>query len=261
MTLKIALAQMDIAFGQPDQNFDKVAQFVEQASVKNADVVVFPEMWNTGYALTDLSKLADPNGQRTQNFLTALSKKYNINIVGGSVATSINQHFYNTSYVVDKIVNLLSTYHKVHLFGPMNEEKFISSGDQENVFELAGVTSSSLICYDIRFPEWVRTNMAQGAKIFYVVAEWPQQRIEQWQILLQARAIENQAFVVAVNRVGADPDNAFNGHSLVIDPLGKILLDAGETESLQLVEIDVNQVDSVRGFIPVFDDRKPQLYH
>lgn len=259
--VKIALAQIDIAFAEPEKNFEKVRDLTLLAAEKKVDVVVFPEMWNTGYALSNLPELADSDGKRTQNFLTELSKKYQMNIVAGSVATAKSGKFYNSNYIFDAKGNLVSQYDKVHLFGPMEEDKFISSGKSENVFELAAVKSAAVICYDIRFPEWLRTNMKQGAKILYVVAEWPKQRIEQWQILLQARAIENQAFVVAVNRVGYDLNNCFNGHSLVIDPLGTILLDAGEEEGLQLIDIDVNQVDTVRGQIPVFADRKPELYH
>ncbi|MFC4651647.1 carbon-nitrogen family hydrolase [Lactococcus nasutitermitis] len=259
--VKIALAQMDVIFAEPEKNFEKVGEFTKLAAEKKADVVVFPEMWNTGYALSNLTELADSDGKRTKKFLTELSKKYQINIVGGSVATAKSGKFYNSNYIFDTDGNLVSHYDKVHLFGPMDEEKFISSGASENVFELADVKSAAVICYDIRFPEWLCTNMKQGAKILYVVAEWPEQRIEQWKILLQARAIENQAFVVAVNRVGHDLNNRFSGHSLAVGPLGNILLDAGEAESLQLIDIDVNQVDIVRGQIPVFADRRPELYH
>lgn len=142
----------------------------------------------------------------------------------------------------------------------MNEHKYLTAGDQENYFRLAGVPSASFICYDLRFPEWVRTVARHGADILYFPAEWPAQRIEQWKIMLQSRAVENQAFVVAVNRVGDDPDNHFNGHSLVIDPLGKIIVDAGEKDDLTMAEIDLDQLQKVRGPIPVFVDRRPELY-
>jgi predicted amidohydrolase len=142
----------------------------------------------------------------------------------------------------------------------MHEEQFITAGAAKNQFTLAGVLSAGVICYDIRFPEWLRTNALGGAKIIYVSAEWPESRIKQWETLLAARAIENQAFVVAVNRVGNDPDNHFSGHSQVIDPLGNVVLDAGEDEALVTTEFDFDQIDQVRGSIPVFDDRRPELY-
>ena len=259
--MKIALAQMDVFLGNPKKNFEKVQQFVIQAAEKKADLVVFPEMWNTGYALSALTTIADVDGRLTQEKLSKWAKENQISIVAGSVATQTSGKFYNCSYSFDASGNLVSTYNKVHLFGPMNEEKFIQSGTKENVFELNGILSSAVICYDLRFPEWIRTNMAKGPEILYVVAQWPKERIEQWKILLQARAIENQAFVVAVNRVGKDQNNQFDGHSLVVNPLGKIILACGVNEGLQLVDIDPSEVMCVRGQIPVFEDRRVELYH
>lgn len=261
MGLTIALAQIDVAFANPGANFEKVSQYVAQAAQAHADVVVFPEMWNTGYALDQLATLADPEGRHTQELLQELAQQYQINIVGGSVATKRDRDFFNTSYVVDDQGQLVSTYDKVHLFGLMNEGQYITAGQTENHFQLAGVPSIGVICYDIRFPEWLRTNARHGANVLYVSAEWPQPRIAQWETLLKARAIENQAFVVAVNRVGDDPANHFNGHSLVIDPLGNVIANAGETEKLTLADVDFSQIEAVRGQIPVFEDRRPELYH
>lgn len=260
MKLKIALAQLDIALAQPDENFAKVRTAVQKAAAHNVDVVVFPEMWNTGYALDQLGTLADQDGNRTKTFLTDLAGQYDVNIVGGSVATNRDGKFYNTTYVADRLGQLVGSYDKAHLFGLMNEDKYLRAGDQENYFRLAGVPSASFICYDLRFPEWIRTVARHGADILYFPAEWPAVRIPQWRIMLQARAIENQAFVVAVNRVGDDPDNHFNGHSLVIDPLGKIICDAGESETIAYADLDLDQLQKVRGPIPVFQDRRPDLY-
>ncbi len=117
-----------------------------------------------------------------------------------------------------------------------------------------------VICYDIRFPEWLRKQAAQGPQVIFVSAEWPTVRLPQWRLLLQARAIENQAYVVAVNRVGSDPDNNFGGQSLVIDPLGQIMAIAGAHAQLVTAKLDLAQVAQVRGQIPVFNDRRPELY-
>lgn len=261
MKVKIALAQLDVAFAKPTTNFQNVAQAVAKAANSRANVVIFPEMWNTGYALTQLDKLADPNGRQTKELLSKLAQQYQINILGGSVATKQNDHFYNTTYVVDSAGHLVSKYNKVHLFGLMKEDQYLAAGDQENFFQLAGINCASFICYDLRFPEWIRTVARHGADILYFPAEWPAVRIPQWKLMLQARAIENQAFVVAVNRVGDDPDNHFNGHSLVIDPLGKILLDVGESQAVSVAELDLDYLKKVRGPIPVFKDRRPDLYH
>lgn len=261
MSLTIALAQTDVSFASPKDNFEKVATFTKQATTKKADVVVFPEMWNTGYALPQLNEIADVDGEQTKQLLSQLAADNHINIVGGSVATKKNGKFFNTNYVYDANGQLVSEYDKVHLFGLMNEGEFITAGDQENHYELAGVPSAGIICYDLRFPEWIRTNTQYGAKVLYIVAEWPDVRIPQWEALVKARAIENQAFVVAVNRVGADPDNQFNGHSLVVDPLGNVVAQGSKQEELFTASLDLDTITAIRGQIPVFKDRRVELYH
>ncbi|MFT8491487.1 carbon-nitrogen family hydrolase [Liquorilactobacillus satsumensis] len=257
---KVALLQFDIALAEPDKNYQKVEQQIALAARTHPDVIVLPEMWNTGYALDQLKRLADQNGVRTKAFLQQMAQQYQLNIVGGSVATQKNEHFFNTSYVFDKSGELLSEYDKVHLFGLMEEDQWITAGQMGNSFQFAGISAAGVICYDIRFPEWERKLMANGQQVLFVSAQWPQPRIAQWKILLQARAIENQAFVVAVNRVGTANADYFNGHSLVIDPLGKIMLDAQNAEGIFTAELDFSRLKKVRGEIPVFKDRRVDLY-
>jgi omega-amidase len=263
MTLKIAIAQIDIALGKPAINEQTVIEYAQRAAAVEADILVYPEMWNTGYDLLNLETVADPQGQRSVNLLRDLAKNYHLNIVGGSVATAQAENkFYNTMFVFNDKGEQVSEYNKLHLFGLMNEEKFMSAGNKTNRFNLANVPSAGAICYDIRFPEWLRKMMSQGPQeILYIVAEWPIQRIKQWQLLLQARAIENQTFVVAANRVGRDNDNRFGGRSLIIDPLGNIVQQASDNKAELLVaEININDEKAIRGEIPVFSDRRPEFY-
>ena len=181
MRRKIALAQLDIQLGNPAENYQKAKRAIEEAASHHADIVVLPEMWNTGYALDQLAELADENGQKTQQFLSELALKNQINIVGGSVAVRNGQSFFNTTYVYDQNGNLISSYEKVHLFGSMY--RYVpdrKAGQKENHFELAGVPSASFICYDLRFPEWIRTVARYGTDILYFPAEWPSKRIKQW---------------------------------------------------------------------------------
>ena len=224
-------------------------------------LIVLPEMWNTGYALDQLDELADENGERTKNFLSAFAKKHDVNIVGGSCAVKRQGKFWNTAYDFDRKGQLINEYDKVHLFGLMQEDRFIAPGNSESSFEIDGIKSSCVICYDIRFPEWERKLMSSGAKILFVSAQWPDVRIKQWEILLRARAIENQAFVVAANRVGDAPNDHFNGHSLIIDPFGEIIANgcSGQEEIVSAI-LDLSLVDKARGNIPVFKDRRLDLY-
>ncbi|BDR55959.1 carbon-nitrogen family hydrolase [Xylocopilactobacillus apis] len=258
--MRIALAQIDVKYGNPEENHKTVQAVIERAAAKMADVVVLPEMWNTGYALNKLDTLADKDALQTKKLLSRLSLELKINIVGGSVAIERDQKFYNEMLSFNREGKLMSSYDKVHRFGLMREDRYITAGSTENLFSIDEVSAMGVICYDIRFPEWLRKQAAKGPEIIFVSAEWPSARITQWQLLLQARAIENQAYVIAVNRVGNDPDNAFGGDSMVINPLGQIISKADDRPTLMITEIDLSEVKKVRGQIPVFKDRRTELY-
>ncbi|TWT16016.1 carbon-nitrogen family hydrolase [Planomicrobium sp. CPCC 101079] len=257
--MKLACIQLDIAFGEPETNFNRVAEKMAEAKDNGADVIILPEMWNTGYALTKLEALADGEGQ-AKAFIADFAKKHQVHVVGGSVSTRKNGAFYNTMHIADKNGEAVGEYDKAHLFGLMDEHVYLNAGDSLNLFDLDGVTCGGVICYDIRFPEWIRTHALNGAKIMFVPAEWPASRIDHWRVLLQARAIENQCFIVAVNRAGSDPKNEFGGNSMVIAPWGEIRMQLGTEETIGYAEIDLREVDEVRGRIPVFDDRREMLY-
>lgn len=257
--MKIACVQMDIVFGEPEKNYQQVLDYLTEAAENGADTIVLPEMWNTGYALTELNTLADSTN-RTVEMLTKFAKEKSVNIVGGSVSTEKNNGFYNTMYVVNKKGELVSEYDKAHRFGLMNEHIHLEEGDSLGTFKLDNVVYGGVICYDIRFPEWIRAQALNDAKLIFVSAEWPEPRIDHWRTLLQARAIENQCFIVGVNRIGSDPNNVFGGSTMVIAPWGEIRLDMQKEEGIGYVEIDLQEVEEVRKRIPVFDDRREKLY-
>jgi omega-amidase len=260
LEMKIACVQMDITFANPEQNFKAVEKYIEEAAQGGADIIVFPEMWNTGYALDQLDQLADVDGQKTKELLSTLSSQYSVNIVGGSVATKKDGAFYNTMYVVNRTGDIVAEYDKAHLFKLMDEHTFIEAGNKKNIFQLDSTNCGGVICYDLRFPEWIRTHVLGGANIMFIPAQWPKTRVDHWQLLLQARAIENQCFVVAVNRVGSDINNEFNGHSMVIAPWGELLINGQTTEGIFYADLDLNEVERVRGTIPIFKDRREDLY-
>lgn len=257
--MKIGCIQMNVGFGKVEENFERAERLIREAHSKGAEIVVLPEMWNTGYALEKLNELADENGTRTKTFLQKLAKELNIHIVGGSVATKQNDKFYNTMYVVNREGEIISEYSKAHLFRLMDEEKYLEAGETMNRFDLGELPSAAVICYDIRFPEWLRAHALAGAKVIFVSAQWPTERIDHWKTLLQARAIENQSFIVAVNRISRNPQN-FNGQSMIIEPWGEILWVGKEDEELAIVDVDFSKVDEIRTRIPVYDDRRPELY-
>ncbi|GGG11672.1 carbon-nitrogen hydrolase [Lysinibacillus alkalisoli] len=258
--MKVACIQMNVRYGKVEENFANAEKWLRKAAAQGAEIAVLPEMWNTGYALKDLPKLADDKGQRTQQFLSELSQQLQLHIVGGSVATAQNEHYYNTMYVYDNTGQQQSSYDKAHLFRLMDEHLYLTAGEgTPNRFDLGNIEAGAVICYDIRFPEWLRTQALLGAKVLFVSAQWPTARVDHWKVLLQARAIENQCFVIAVNRISHKVEN-FNGYSMVIGPWGEILWTGNDTEEMAIIDVPFEQVDEVRNRIPVYEDRRPEIY-
>ncbi|TBL12713.1 carbon-nitrogen family hydrolase [Bacillus paranthracis] len=218
--MKVACIQMDIVFGDVEKNIENAKNKISEAMKERPDVIVLPELWTTGYDLTRLSEIADRDGLETKEKLIEWSKQYGVHIVGGSIAKQTEQGVTNTMYVVTNKGELVNEYSKVHLFQLMDEHKYLIAGNRTGEFKLDDVECAGTICYDIRFPEWMRVHTAKGAKVLFVVAEWPLVRLAHWRLLLQARAVENQCYVVACNRAGKDPNNEFAGHSLIVDPWG-----------------------------------------
>ncbi|GIP32444.1 carbon-nitrogen family hydrolase [Paenibacillus sp. J2TS4] len=260
--LHLALLQMDVVAGEPDHNFTKLEQMLQQAIQveRKPDVIVFPELWNTGFSLTDIHALADPEGERTRSFIAEFCARHSVNVVAGSIANLVNGEVRNTLYAFDRSGQLTAEYDKIHLFRLMDEEKYLTGGDRLGRFEIDGVPTGAVICYDIRFPELSRRLALDGAKLLFVPAQWPHPRLNHWRTLLTARAIENQMVVVSCNRVGQSGDTSFFGHSMVIDPWGEILVEGGEEEAILTAAVDLAEVDRVRAKIPVFKDRRPNLY-
>ncbi|PMC35263.1 carbon-nitrogen hydrolase [Bacillus sp. UMB0899] len=257
----ITCIQLDIKFGDPDFNYQQVEKKIAQAvQQEQSTTIVLPELWTTGYDLTRLEEISDENGEKTTSFLQELAKKYNVHIVGGSIAKKIDKQVTNTMLVVDNTGQLIHEYSKLHLFKLMNEHHYLTAGSEKGLFDLGGMKSAGVICYDIRFPEWIRAHTTMGAEVLFVVAEWPMPRLNHWKTLLLSRAIENQCYVVACNRAGTDPDNEFAGHSLIINPWGDILAEADGNPGMISAELDIEMVKKVRNQIPIFDDRLPHHY-
>ncbi|WP_164668049.1 carbon-nitrogen family hydrolase [Virgibacillus doumboii] len=260
MKKKIAMIQMDVIYGDPKVNFAHVSKKIMEAEQMDADIILLPELWDTGYDLERFDELADKDARASTEFLSDMAKDLDVTIIGGSVAELSDDGMRNTMLIVNQNGELVHKYSKLHLFQLMDEHLHLVEGQDEADFELDGVPSAGFICYDIRFPEWMRKSAVNGAKVMYVVAEWPEPRIDHWRALLQARAIENQCYVVACNRVGADPKNEFGGMSMIVDPWGEIVTEGGTDEGIVLSEIDLDKVDEVRNRIPIFRDRREERY-
>jgi len=260
--MKVAMLQMDVTIGEPETNRARALERMAEAvrAAEKPDVLLLPEMWNTGYALENAAALADANGEPTHGLMSAFAREHGVNVIAGSIANRTDDGIRNTIMVYGRGGERIAEYSKLHLFRLMEEEKYLTAGNARGLFALDGVAAGMMVCYDIRFPELARRLALDGAKVLFVPAQWPKPRLHHWRTLLQARAIENQLFVVACNRVGESRGSEFFGHSMIIGPWGDVLAEGGEEETILTADLDLAEVDRVREKIPVFRDRRPELY-
>lgn len=259
--MKISCLQMDMQLGCVEENFAHAEELICEAVKGQADVVVLPETWNTGFfPKENLADLCDSDGTQVKQRIGALAKKYGVNIVAGSVSNIRNGNVYNTAMVFDRNGACVGSYDKTHLFTPMGEDNYYTPGDHLCRFSLDGVSCALIICYDVRFTELVRTLALQGLDMLFVVSQWPGIRIPHLRTLTVARAIENQMFVVCCNSCGTAGQTVYGGNSAIIDPWGETLALAGEKEEILTASCDLQVLADIRGSIPVFRDRRPELY-
>ena len=258
--LTISLGQMDVKLGNPAENWRTVQQMTAEASRRGSDLVVFPELWSTGYDLENAANYATRTDAGLFAQVAALAQEHQIAILGSCLSQLGEGQFGNTAVYFDKYGRSLGEYSKLHLFRLMQEEQFLTAGEKPTLVETEWGKAGLTICYDLRFPELFRQYALGGAQLVFVPAEWPHPRLAHWRTLLRARAIENQMFVVACNRVGRSKETDFFGHSCILDPWGEIVLELGEGEMLGTAVIDIAQVEQVRAKIPVFADRRPEIY-
>jgi predicted amidohydrolase len=258
--MKIALLQMNVIQGDTEQNQQQAAEMIAEAANAGAKLVVLPEMWKSGYDFGHLSKHRESIDGSSANFLAEQAKTHGIYLVGGSFTMQDQEKVYNTSLTFDPLGKLINQYSKLHLIGLMQEDKYLSAGQNYQTFSIGDALASVIICYDLRFPELIRTYAVEGASILFVPAQWPIQREAHWLALLRARAIENQMYVVGTNVVGKNENDTFNGRSIIFDPWGDVVAEAGDVKQILYGEIDLEQVSKIRRDIPVFHDRVPHLY-
>lgn len=260
--MKISMIQMDMHLGDPNYNFKHACDLIEQAmALECPDVITLPETWNVGFfPKTNLEFLSDDDLKRTRELLGTLASRYSVNLVAGSVANRRQSEIYNTACVFNRLGDCIASYDKIHLFSPMKEDSFFSKGNRLCVFSLDGVRCGLVICYDIRFCELIRATALQGIDLLFVVAQWPDVRLEHWQVLNTARAIENQVFVSCTNSCGYAGETHYGGSSMLINPFGQILARGGMEEEIITSEIDLSILADIRNSIHVYRDRRPELY-
>jgi len=251
--MNIAAVQFDIVWEDPPSNFRKVRTLLDSACIEPETLVVLPEMFPTGFSM----RVSDPSA--TYEFLADTARRFRICLAAGVASPDPSGKGRNEAVVMGPDGNRLATYRKIHPFSYARETDHFVPGESIITFPWRGFTVAPFICYDLRFPEIFRVAVRRGANVFLVLANWPKVRDPHWRALLAARAIENQAYVVGVNRCGSDPKHDHAGSSRIIDPKGEILADAESREVVIQGELDLDALLKYRKEFPALADIRAEF--
>lgn len=257
MVLHVVACQLDIAWEDKAENCRRASALFEQARPPQGSLVVLPEMFTTGFSM-NVDATAEGNERVSERFLAESAQRLAGSTLGGVVtregpgALALNQ-----AVAFGPDGSELARYGKIHPFSFAGEDRRFARGRDVVTFPWGGFTIAPFVCYDLRFPEVFRVAALRGATVLVVIANWPAPREAHWLALLTARAIENQAYVVGVNRCGRDPHVAYSGRSRIVDPKGRVLAEAGETAGTIAADLDLEAVQAYRREFPVLADVDP----
>lgn len=253
--MKVALAQTNIIWEDKTANETIAIDYISQASKMGAQGIFFPEMSLTGFSMN--TQITAERERETVNKFCQIAGKYQIAI--GIGWTKQGENLAENHYsVIDKYGQVISDYTKIHPFSYADEDKFFASGSEITNFTLGGYHWSNFICYDLRFPELFQI-ASETAEIILVPANWPQKREKHWKCLLQARAIESQSYILAINCVGTINNIEYSGHSCCISPYGELLDTLAGRQGLVMVDLQ-EDVKKLRKEFPIKRDRKWEFY-
>jgi predicted amidohydrolase len=267
--MKVAAIQLN-SQDNKKENITKAIKYIAEAANKGTDFVVLPEyvdfMGEDNEKLENAETIPGP----TSNAFAKIAKEHGIYLLGGSIhEKEINNSIYNTSLLFNRDGKMIAKYRKVHLYDAqfkerhtVNESEIILPGDEIITAETSFGTVGLSICYDVRFPEMFRSLALMGSQVIFAPAAFPMYTGSlYWEVLLRARAVENQCFIVASGQFGtAPPDQVLYGNSMIIDPWGTVLARAPEKESIIIADIDLSYIEKVRNNIPCFNHRRPDVY-
>jgi omega-amidase len=256
--MTVALCQLDIAWEDKAANHERVEALLDEARLPPGTLLVLPEMFATGFSM-NVAAIAEGDERPTEGFLACLASWRGLTVVGGVVTRDECGRGRNEAIAISPERAELARYHKLHPFSYGDETRHYAAGEQIALFRWDEFTVAPFVCYDLRFPEIFRHAVLRGAEVLVVIANWPARREEHWLTLLRARAIENQAYVVGVNRCGHDPKLAYSGRSQIIGPRGEIIADAGEREGIVTATLDRDALLVWRREFPALEDLRREF--
>lgn len=254
--MKLTLLQTNISWASPADNVQHVAQLMEQHP--ESDLYVLPEMWATGFATTPHDIAEEEENSVALQWMKQTAAERHCAISGSLAVRTADGNYRNRHYfVTDEGV---TTYDKHHLFTYGHEDRYFKAGDRTAIATWQGRRFLLLTCYDLRFPVWSRYGRAGEYDAIIVVANWPESRQQALRVLTRARAIENQCYLAACNRVGDDVFCHYSGESLVCGPKGETIAQAdSDGECVVTAELDFDALDKVRNRFRVLDDRDTEI--
>ncbi|MDH3244471.1 MAG: carbon-nitrogen family hydrolase [Saprospiraceae bacterium] len=258
--MKIAIAQIACSTSDVERNLEKIARISKDCSCQGVQLVVFPELVDTGYVMEEIEARASSyqSGGPLES-LKEIARSNDIFIIAG-ITEREKDKIFNSAVVVDPSGDLIANYRKIHLYTPSGEDVF-HSGDNLVTVPIDDFTLGLMICYDLRFPEMARSLAIKGAEVLIVPTAWPFPRVEHWQLLTRVRALENQCYLIGANRVGRDGKFTLCGNSRIVDPHGVIVSSASEDQEEVIVgELEKDKIDFIRKRMPVFSHRRSDIY-
>lgn len=258
--MRVALSQKKCIEGNVRDNILDYLDIAKNAKSQMADLVVFPELSDTGYNLENISSIASSyeDGLPLLHLKKAASAN-EIAIIAG-ISEKSESNVYNSAIAINKHGEVIANYRKIHLYTP-NGEGVFTPGIEPVLFDFMGFRIGLNICYDLRFPEFARYLAKKGVTVLIVPTAWPFPRVEHWNLLTKARAIENQCYVVGANRVGNDCGFTFCGNSRIVDPHGVLVASASEDqEELLVADLDQSRIDFIRKRQPIFSHIRDDLF-
>jgi predicted amidohydrolase len=247
---------MDLAWEDVAENHRRARRLLEEARQRGARLAILPEMFSTGFSMKP-EKIAEKPGGPSEAFLRASARELGLWIIA-SIPEAGEPRPRNVALVVSPSGDV-TRYAKIHPFSFGGEHLLYAGGERVVTMPIEGIRVTPFVCYDLRFPEPFRVAAAE-TDLFVVVANWPDQRRDHWKLLLRARAIENQAFVAGVNRVGDGDGLHYVGDSAAVAPLGETLTEGDEKERVLIAEIEPEKVAKLRARFPALEDRRPEAY-
>jgi omega-amidase len=256
--MHIAAVQFDIAWEDRAANHAKVRSLLDSSPPPRGGMIVLPEMFASGFSM-NVKQIAQDESRLDERFVREISTRHGLWTVAGVVGRGAGGRGRNEAVVCNPEGQLVARYCKLYPFSPAGEKEAYECGQDIVTFPCGEHVVAPFICYDLRFPEVFRRAVQKGATVMPVIANWPDTREQHRRVLLCARAIENQCYIVGVNRIGTDPQHRYAGGSIIVSPRGEILMDAGDREGVFGAELDIAALNDVRRSLPFLRDIREEF--